>query len=894
MLKRDPDCTRCKLYKTADFVCLLGQGPKKTDVMVIGEAPGRREDASGKAFVGRSGQFLEHKLEDQNFEREDIFITNAVSCRPPDNRTPSKGEIKACRYWLDHQMQHADPKYVLLLGNVPLQSVTGSGGITKKRGKPFEQDGRIYLPTYHPSYVQNYDPAAEAIFERDLKLFRDIVDRGGVPRERLLAYEIVDTWDKVDDLIHDLRNTSIASLDIETNCLYPWPSKNIVKGKRGGIVARPNPKINTIGFGTSRHQWIIPIDHDETPWSKRDIEKIIKRIARELEGIQLVAHNGKFDFLWIWVHLGVNWGEFLDFDTMLAHYILDENDGHELKYLAQLLCGAPDWDIGRDDKQGGPLKKLALYQAHDLFYTRQLRFILAKKLREDGDIKLVFDEIMMPCARLFIEVEYDGVCIDTSKMDIAETYLRGELAAAEKEMKKFGDLENWGSRDQLAKLLFGRKRDGGLGIDIIEKTKSGKAGTSESVIKRIDHPIAGAILKYRGARQQLSFFIDGWKPFMRRMGTAVYLHPSFKLHGTVTGRLSCEHPNLQQVPRDERIRSLIVAPPGWVFVECDLSQIELRIAAELANERTMLQYFRDGVDVHWATALREIARGGGQRDLVLDTARTYQQNKKLSYADCIDILLEMGADSAIEIRKEWKELRKKAKAVNFGYLYGMWWKKFKIYARDNYDIIVSDEDAEASREFFFDTFGDFLSWHDKQRRYVRRNGYVRTLSGRKRRLPDALLDDKWMRQEAERQAINSPVQSFANEINLMSAIQLRREFSREKVRIVGTVHDSILMWVKNEYVDEVTSRLLEIMTRPALFDKFDIKLGVPIGGEAKIGPWSQGISLEKWRKRNERGGTKKRLAGRARRYESGFGIRRVLSGQRGPEIRKATFSQRTR
>jgi DNA polymerase-1 len=181
----------------------------------------------------------------------------------------------------------------------------------------------------------------------------------------------------------------------------------------------------------------------------------------------------------------------------------------------------------------------------------------------------------------------------------------------------------------------------------------------------------------------------------------------------------------------------------------------------------------------------------------------------------------------------------------------MWWKKFKIYARDNYGVNVTDEEAQASRVAFFDLYGDLPEWHRRQKRYARRHGYVVSMSGRKRRLPAAKLagDDpytKAIRQEAERQAVNSPVQSFANEINLMAAIQLRKEFPRRVLRIVGTVHDAILMEVRNDWVERVYKRTLEIMQRPALFDDFDIELEVPIMAEAKIGPWADGISLEKW------------------------------------------------
>src|SRR5690606_19881442 len=247
--------------------------------------------------------------------------------------------------------------------------------------------------------------------------------------------------------------------------------------------------------------------------------------------------------------------------------------------------------------------------------------------------------------------------------------------------------------------------------------------------------------------------------------------------------------------------------------------------------------------------LREIERGGGQKELVLSTARTATQNPKLTYGEAIDVLLKIGPDTAADIDERWKEMRKKAKAVNFGYLYGMWWKKFKIYARDNYGVTLDDKQARASREFYFATFRDLEAWHERQRRFARRNGYVRTLSGRKRRLPAAMLaEDTPERREAERQAINSPVQSFANELNLMAALQLREEYSRKVVRICGTVHDAILLRVRNDYVEEVHNRLLEIMRRPKLMDEFGIDIFVPIEGEGKVGPWGAGVPLDKWLK----------------------------------------------
>lgn len=863
-LRNDPKCKLCKLSQTTNNVCILGHGPRNAEVMIIGEAPGETEERTGKPFTGKAGQLLEEVLNANGFDREDVFICNAVSCRPPGNRTPSKAEIKACKKWLDYQIAMVKPRFVLILGNVPLQSFTGKAGITKRRGKPWEQDGRIWLATFHPAYILRV-PEERPTLEKDLKLFGEIVDFGGIPEERELRARSIWTRTDFEDMLKDLRRSSSVSCDLETSQLYPWrhmvaetdpKTKKITSWKAG-----PDPKIISCGFGTSKMQWCWPINHRQSPWSKRELEDMfeeVDEVLRENE-VQLIFHNGKFDLLWLRVHYGLEWEA--DFDTMQGHFLLDENDRHGLKELAMKFLGAPDWEVSLETKQGGLWDRHAKYLAHDVYYTRKLRYTFGKMLNAEPDVKRVFQKIMMPCVNLFVDVEYSGVHINQEKFDDAEAYLRGEYNGALKRLKEWepdhvtdskGRKQpfNWGSPQQLGDLLFGTPEEGieyGLRLTPLDKTKGGGDSTSESVLKRLDHPCVGDLLKFREAKQQLSFFIDGWKPYL----VNGRLHPSFKLHGTVTGRLSCENPNLQQVPRDPRIRTLISAPHGWSLIEADLSQIELRIAAELANERAMLTAFKTGVDVHWLTAIREIARGGGLKALVISTAEALSKGTTLKYSQAIDVLLKMGPGAAEGIAAEWKEYRKKAKAINFGYLYGMWWKKFKIYARDNYGVNVTDEEAQASRIAFFDLYGDLPEWHNRQRRYARKHGYVVSLSGRKRRLPDARLsgDDnytKMRRQEAERQAINSPVQSFANEINLMAAIQLRKEFPRRVLRIVGTVHDAILMEVRNDWVERVYKRTLEIMSRPALFDDFEIELEVPIIAEAKIGPWAAGISLEKW------------------------------------------------
>lgn len=828
LLQADPYCIRCKLCETTERVCIIPP-TRRREVAVIGEAPGGSEELTGQLFSGPAGKLLNRVLEENDLDRDELFITNAVSCRPPENRTPNKKEINACKFWLDSQLAEVRPKYVLLLGAVPLQSVLGLKGIKKLRGKPIEKDGVIYLPTYHPAFILR-DERYKGLFESDIRFFSEIVNKGKIPVEEGLNFTIVRTHTQFREMLEDLYGD--VSYDIETTGLYPWAE---------------DAKINTLGFGTAKNQWILPAEHKESCWTRDKIIELLKTLRNRTlnDELKFICQNGKFDMLYTWVRYNIRFDT--DFDTMLAHYLIDENQLHGLKYLSQVYFGAMDYDIGEDLKLGklGITKEFAYYQACDLYYTRKLKPRLVKQLDADKDIRAVFDNILMPCSNLFQEIEHNGVYINLEKMDDAEKYLRDRIKEAERDLARWipKDLEdmNWGSPKQVADLLYNR-----LGIPIVSKTKKGAPSTSESALNMIDHPMVADLLKARGAKQQLSFFIEGWKPFLdgRR------LHPNFKLSGTVTGRPSCEHPNLQQVPRDRRIRSLIGAPPGWDLLEADLSQIELRIAAELSGDSNMTAAFMTGTDPHWLTAIREIQRSGAKKKLVLATASALMKEDVPNYGDACQIILKAGNAVCEEIFDEWKELRKKAKAINFGYLYGMWWKKFKMYARDNYGVEVSDEQAEASREAFFELYDELSDWHKRQKKFARTHGYVRSLSGRKRRLPAAQhRDNTPERKEAERQAINSPVQGFASELNLMAALQLRREFSKTVLRIVGTVHDAILMEVRRDMVPTVYKRVTEIMSHPELLDTLGIKLRIPIEAECKIGDWSTGISLKKWKEK---------------------------------------------
>ena len=205
---------------------------------------------------------------------------------------------------------------------------------------------------------------------------------------------------------------------------------------------------------------------------------------------------------------------------------------------------------------------------------------------------------------------------------------------------------------------------------------------------------------------------------------------------------------------------------------------------------------------------------------------------------------EMGHDKAIELDKRWKEIRKQAKAVNFGFLYSMGAAKFTEYAKVQYGWEVTKDEAQHIRESFFTTYSALPHWHDRQKSLVKIDGFVRSLSGRKRRLPGIWSPDRQMSAECERLAINSPVQGMIGDLKVMGMLdifyKLQKPCNGEKIRIKGEVHDSILMWVKNENLDEMLPLIKNCMERPGWLEKFNIDLGVPIVADIEIGTWGAG------------------------------------------------------
>lgn len=781
------DCEQCSLYKTAQSVCLMGEGPVPCGVMIIGEAPGYREDNINKPFSGRAGRYLEEELNGVEFLREEVYITNVVHCRPPENRTPRASEMKACDNWIKKEIAEVLPMYVLLLGNTALKSGLGRGlRITLARGRPVQVGEIIYFPTFHPAAILR-DVSKQQVFREDLKRFSRIVKTGELTEDvvKNLNPIIIREWHDLARLKDDISINGSVTLDIETNTLNPWGEGSL---------------INCIGLGTRRNQWIIPLSHIESPFPFPGEQKAIMLFLDQLlKGKRIYTHGGKFDCLFLKVKHGVIWK--INFDSLMASFLLDENGTHRLKLLASIFYGAPNYDLEKKEKIGGaPLEVLAEYCAKDIYYTRKLAIGLRKKLREDPALYLFYRTLIVPAINMFIEVEHHGAWIRKDKLRMIREELQSE---AEKVVgwlnegaKVLGVEEvNWNSPQQVSEVFFEL-----AGLEPVEVTKSGAFSTSELVLKKLslDHELPKLLLEYRTLTKLLTGFLKSWEE--KSIGNR--LHPTFNLHGAVTGRLSCRKPNLQQVPRKSIIRSLFSAPKEWSFVEADYSQIELRIVASLSKDSEMMKVFVTGGDIHTTTAR-----------------------------------LVSGEDSG---EKEW---RKKAKAVNFGLIYGMGVKKLRLYAKEKFDANLSYEEAREFKDKFFEQYSSIRKWHKKQIRVARSNEQVRNLMGRIRHLPEIHSLDYMERSAAERQSINSPVQSLASDLLISAAVELHKKIDPEDFHIVGTIHDALLMEIKKTKLNRILPIVKETMEKPEALKILGVDFLVPIEVEINVGNWGVG---KKW------------------------------------------------
>ena len=586
-------------------------------------------------------------------------------------------------------------------------------------------------------------------------------------------YQLIDNEEDLKKLCDFFLTNKILSLDTETT------STNAIDAELVGL-----------SFAVKEHEaFYVPIPENREEAQKR---VDIFRPVYESEEILKVGQNLKYD-----LEVLRNYGIELKgkmWDTMIAHYLIQPELRHNMDYMAEIYLHYQtihiDELIGPKGKNQRSMRELDPkdvyeYAAEDADITLQLKNKLEPELKKYGAEKL-FYEIEMPLMPVLAEMEMNGVCLDTDSLAETSKQLTSRMNEIEQRIYELaGQPFNIASPKQVGEILFDKLKI----VEKAKKTKTGQYVTSEEVLQQLKnkHEIVADILEHRGLKKLIGTYIDAL-PKLINPHTG-HIHTSFNQTITATGRLSSSDPNLQNIPirgeNGKEIRKAFIPEPGCLFFSADYSQIELRVMAHLSNDDNMIEVFREGKDLHAATA-----------------ANIYKK----------------------PIEEVTRDERTKSKRANFGIIYGI--TVFGLAER----LDIDRAEAKQLIDGYFDTFPQVHDYMEKSKEIARQQGYVTTLFGRRRYLPDINSANSVVRGFAERNAINAPIQGTAADIIKVAMIRIFQRFKKEgiKSKMILQVHDELNFSVYPEEKEQVERIVLEEMQ-----GAFDMK--VPLVADSGFG-----------------------------------------------------------
>ncbi len=601
-------------------------------------------------------------------------------------------------------------------------------------------------------------------------------DASGINRG---AYSLVTTQAELDSWIVRLGEADLFAFDTETTSL------NYMQADIVGVSFAVAP-------GEAAY---VPLAHSYAGAPEQlDREAVLEQLRPLLEDSSRgkIGQNLKYDAS-VLARYGIALRG-IRFDTMLESYVLDSTatrhdmDSLALKYLGHKTIHFEDV-AGKGAKQitfdQVALEQAGPYAAEDADVCLRLHEVLWPRLEAEPGLRSVFEEIELPLVSVLSKIERQGALLDCALLERQSEELGERLGMLEREAHDLaGQVFNLGSTKQLGEILFDK-----LGLPVIRKTPKGAPSTAEEVLAELalDYPLPKVLLEYRGLSKLKSTYTDKL-PTMVNPETG-RLHTSYHQAVTATGRLSSSDPNLQNIPiRSEdgrRIRRAFVAPEGWLVLAADYSQIELRIMAHLSGDTGLLDAFNEGLDVHAATASEVF-------DVPLDSVSSEQ--------------------------------RRKAKAINFGLIYGM--SAFGL-ARQ---LHLGRQEAQEYIDRYFERYPGVQDYMDRTRALAHEQGYVETLFGRRLYLPEINARNKMRQQGAERTAINAPMQGSAADIIKKAMLTVSDWLDAESVPayLVMQVHDELVLEVRADAVAEISAAVCQRMSAAA-------ELAVPLLVEAGKG-----------------------------------------------------------
>lgn len=774
-----------------------GEGPVPCDILFYGEAPGANEESQNRPFVGDAGSILDEVLSMAGVGRSAVHIGNVIRCRPPGNRDPKADEVAACRIFTVQELQAVRPKVIVTLGGVALEALTGRKGIKDNRGQlipllPEYRSTIPVIPSYHPASILHQPSVRETRRQQiaaDIQLAQKAIAGGtfkakiAPPLDREKSLRVLGLLKGCDLLACDCEWEVPGGL----KSAWPWTRHNgsaprlisvALAGRRGGEII----------------SCAVPAE-DET---------LFGLVASLLASTSSTYHNASADLIWLLAH-GVN--PQLAGDTLIIASLLNIDSSLKLKVLAPMLTRVPPgWELGeglgRMPVTREEWRETLIYNARDAVATLLLNDALLERAASEGNRVIpLYQEILLKVTPYLARAAIAGVPLDEKLLKDLELRAEGDLQAVTARVK-----ETTGAT---------RQEDVGLaverlaGITLPRTAKTDRPSLAEKALAPYadKHPVVNDLLRVAKVKKLKGTYLTPWRELLEEQGDH-RLHSIYSLTHARTGRSSAEGERggtTQQFPR--AVRNLLRARDGWKIVAADESQIELRFAAWVANERRMLSFFEQGIDIHKATA---------------SWIKALKQSLTLKQWEA-----EMGAWIASVTGDE----RQAAKATNFGFLYGMQEQTFIEQARKEYGITFTLPEAATARTGFFTLYPDLVTWHDDSWKWVRL-GYVDTVTGRRRPLDDE--DDLAL----HRKAINTQVQGPASDLSLMGTAQACIEIEENglfetSVLFIGFSHDESLFEVWDDAVATAQEIVKRHMEHPHL-EKLGIDFTVPLEVEVKV------------------------------------------------------------
>lgn len=751
-------------------------GSRELPLIFVGEAPGVQEAKQGRPFVGPSGKVLRKILGSLGIDLDRCYVTNAYKLYHGRPQTPTKEQLERHRGELLEELRSVVNGFrwnpvIITLGNTALWALTGDYKlkVTKVRGQPIEVDGLpTIVPTVHPAAVLRGVQSPHDMLNDIARAVR--IARGDFKKPEV-RWTLISTAEALAKWSSKVPDGATIAADIETSGYYWWSDDEVI------MLGLYHPDTGAAA--------IIPKHALKNPRVREQLRLLASRTRWE-------GHNFKFDTHFLRkAGIPVRY----DDDTMLMHYVLDERRGtHGLKQLASHVFGAPDWEADLKKYLRNPKKDsyalvpegvLAKYLAHDVVFTYELGRTFRKRLSKDRDLMTLYNRLLMPAARFLVTVEHNGMLVDRTYMQELQATLEEErqraLERLQYKARVLGgpDAINPNSPKQMKEFLYGT-------LDLRPPEGFDADTRKETLDKMIEHATGGpevvdflkAVREYRRAAKLLSVYIVGLSKVIAPDGR---VHPSYQLHGTVTGRLSSRDPNMQNIPREPRIRKLFRAPKGWKIINVDYSQAELRVLAWLSQDEEFKRIFRQGLDLHSEAA------------------------------------------TALFGPNFTKEQRVIAKMVNFGVAYGR--GASSIAAQ--FDMPLGE--AQRIVNDWARRFPQAWAYLQTQERKALKGEPLSTPLGRRRRLQPTPENKHMVKNEAR----NFAIQSLASDLTLVSAILLQKRLPRKGAKIVNLVHDSIVLEVANPFVDQVAE--LAVTTMQETAHRLLKGLDFPFPADAEVG-----------------------------------------------------------